>query len=894
MRKLAAILLALTCLLGVASAQSLQTKAQISTSIASSFPDNTTGQITPAIVRTFLGNTNVSYQPYTGVNAQSGTTYTIALSDYGQLVTSSNASAVAWTLPLPSSFSPTQPAFSFYAKNIGLGTATITTTSATINGGSTYALLPGVNVLIVWDGANWQVWSGAGSGSGSNIDVFLLIGSSNTVGQGTSAQAPTPPSTALMYCNPSAGTPGITQLIDPVCSAVSTATNWNAQTGSLWPAFAISFNRPVVIVQTAVSGSTQASACDFLVGNGNWQATGGGSNYAASLTAINAAISALKVAGYNPIFRGILQQELGVNDGAQIDASVCTQAQYTAAFTAMAANYRAATIGGAVYPHLPIFMSLAPTNTNPAQPEIPGYKQIRDAQIAIIAADGNTLMPYVNTVSFGPRGLMQTNSVHPVQAGYNEWGYALGGAILPFVNKNIPFELLNANAAGPWLLPSTVGVLQLVQKDTFSTPLVMDTFAGSNGILMRSALGNGVTPTNITNGTILGTVGMKGYGATAFLATNQGGLQCGATQDFSDTVAGTQCNIFTTPNGAITPVRSIGLVNGSSAILGPVDAAAPTAQTLSVQNVVAGTSNTAGAAFVIAGSKGTGTGIGGSVQISVAPAGGSGNSQNSLTSFFTMLGNGNIGIGTETNPQFPFVVSANSTTGSNFGGISGLNGPIALGATGATSGWNAIAVASIPGNNFIRIDNTLASPNNLGSGELIGSINFGGWGSGSVQTGRSQIVVSTTEPWATTFGSSIGFNTTVVGGARAQSLLLKGGGVIVGTGTTDPLSGGLSLNGAHADYGYSFQTPATGFTITLGSTTWHTILDPAGTLATGTLTMPATPIDGMLVDVRSSQIVTALTVSPNAGQSIKGQPSSFAVGGILSCIYRAGNTTWYC
>jgi len=66
--------------------------------------------------------------------------------------------------------------------------------------------------------------------------------------------------------------------------------------------------------------------------------------------------------------------------------------------------------------------------------------------------------------------------------------------------------------------------------------------------------------------------------------------------------------------------------------LGAADAAAPVAQTLSVQSVVAGTSNTAGADLTIAGSQGTGTGAGGSIVFQVAPAGASGTAQNALTS----------------------------------------------------------------------------------------------------------------------------------------------------------------------------------------------------------------------------------------------------------------------
>jgi hypothetical protein len=66
---------------------------------------------------------------------------------------------------------------------------------------------------------------------------------------------------------------------------------------------------------------------------------------------------------------------------------------------------------------------------------------------------------------------------------------------------------------------------------------------------------------------------------------------------------------------------------------GAADAAAPVAQKLSVQSVVAGTTNTAGANLTITGSQGTGTGAGGSIIFQVAPAGSSGSVQNSLFTF---------------------------------------------------------------------------------------------------------------------------------------------------------------------------------------------------------------------------------------------------------------------
>lgn len=81
---------------------------------------------------------------------------------------------------------------------------------------------------------------------------------------------------------------------------------------------------------------------------------------------------------------------------------------------------------------------------------------------------------------------------------------------------------------------------------------------------------------------------------------------------------------------------------------GAPDAAAPVAQTLSVQNVVAGTSNTAGAGFTIAGSQGTGTGVGGSLLFKTAPAGSTGSTQNALATALTIFGTGGISTGAAT------------------------------------------------------------------------------------------------------------------------------------------------------------------------------------------------------------------------------------------------------
>ena len=99
--------------------------------------------------------------------------------------------------------------------------------------------------------------------------------------------------------------------------------------------------------------------------------------------------------------------------------------------------------------------------------------------------------------------------------------------------------------------------------------------------------------------------------------------------------------------------------------LGASDAAAPVAQTLSVQSVAAGTTNTAGTDFVIAGSQGTGTGAGGSIIFQVAPAGSSGSAQNALASYLALNSTkgGTAATGNNATLEFPFDAVGNAKTG---------------------------------------------------------------------------------------------------------------------------------------------------------------------------------------------------------------------------------------
>ena len=90
-----------------------------------------------------------------------------------------------------------------------------------------------------------------------------------------------------------------------------------------------------------------------------------------------------------------------------------------------------------------------------------------------------------------------------------------------------------------------------------------------------------------------------------------------------------------------------------------------------------------------------------------------------------------------------------------------------------------------------------------------------------------------------------------------------------------------------------YQSPATGFNLTIGNTTNVFQLEPAGTLAAGTVAMPAKPFDNQIVRIASTQVITALTHNANAGQTLKGALTTIAANGFASYAFRAANNTWY-
>lgn len=92
------------------------------------------------------------------INAQTGTTYTVLTSDRGKVVTQSNASSIATTLPQAGS--GFEAGWHTHIKNIGVGTVTITPSTSTIDGSASITLTTGAGVTIVSDGTNYYTIGG--------------------------------------------------------------------------------------------------------------------------------------------------------------------------------------------------------------------------------------------------------------------------------------------------------------------------------------------------------------------------------------------------------------------------------------------------------------------------------------------------------------------------------------------------------------------------------------------------------------------------------------------------------------------------------------------------------------------------------------------------------------
>ncbi|HXC56114.1 MAG TPA: DUF2793 domain-containing protein [Rhizomicrobium sp.] len=192
------------------------------------------------------------------------------------------------------------------------------------------------------------------------------------------------------------------------------------------------------------------------------------------------------------------------------------------------------------------------------------------------------------------------------------------------------------------------------------------------------------------------------------------------------------------------------------------------------------------------------------------------------------------------------------------------------------------AVASTSQFTGRRANNSYAAPAALASGDQI--MTFAGQGhDGAAWRNGGNFGFYADENWVTGTSS----------GSRMDVRLVANGTITTALTFSFFGDGRIQPTGAYVDLSYSYQTPATGFSITVANAAGRLLLDPAGTLATGTLTMPAAPKDGQVLRLASTRAITALTHAPNTGQTLNGALTTLAANGFAEYVYRAANTAWY-
>lgn len=100
---------------------------------------------------------------------------------------------------------------------------------------------------------------------------------------------------------------------------------------------------------------------------------------------------------------------------------------------------------------------------------------------------------------------------------------------------------------------------------------------------------------------------------------------------------------------------------------------------------------------------------------------------------------------------------------------------------------------------------------------------------------------------------------------------------------------------------YQYNAPASAASLTVAAGENQLIIEPAGTIAALTVTLPAATllVDNQRWGFCSTQIVTTLTLTAGSGTTVSGAPTAAVVpvttggGSCPEWVYRQTNTTWY-
>lgn len=163
---------------------------------------------------------------------------------------------------------------------------------------------------------------------------------------------------------------------------------------------------------------------------------------------------------------------------------------------------------------------------------------------------------------------------------------ALNGTSITGTTVTATQMLVKAQTAN--LGPSASTNLYVSGLDATTNSLFMDAYAGQNSVSFRRANGTASSPTALLTGDAIGTVNAFGYGATGVVFGSKVQIVFEATENWTDTSAGTRIRFTTTPKGTATVANALHIGDDQSIAIALTLASKSAAATLTAAEVRGG------------------------------------------------------------------------------------------------------------------------------------------------------------------------------------------------------------------------------------------------------------------------------------------------------------------
>lgn len=200
------------------------------------------------------------------------------------------------------------------------------------------------------------------------------------------------------------------------------------------------------------------------------------------------------------------------------------------------------------------------------------------------------------------------------------------------------------------------------------------------------------------------------------------------------------------------------------------------------------------------------------------------------------------------------------------------------------------------------------------------TLGFSGWPTNSTYAKMRLEITTDSSARTITFPAAVSVGLNEIQGSTGQDVLLPANGTYLfelssyNNGTTvtiqdllrnyetvsttfndTTIGGNLTIAGGRRDTGYLYvSAPASDFTTQANVGVSRVIFDPSGTLAKGTLTLPAGNVEAAVVQVSSTATITAFAVKGYGNVIVKPSANiTLTAGTGVEYFYKASEWTWY-